>query len=162
VIVVADTSPINFLCQIGRIELLRVLFDEIVIPSAVAAELSQPATPAVSRNFIANLPAWVHCRAPQSIVPMLPQLGAGETEAICLAREIDADLIIIDDKAARTAAAQRGLSVIGTLGVLQLAASRQLVAMPEAVTDLKACGFYMTDRLIEELLKASCSPPPAG
>lgn len=149
--VVSDTSPINHLCQIGHIQILPTLFHRVLIPAAVTTELSREKTSAMVRQFVTNPPSWLEVRPPAIIDVSLEQLGAGEREAISLAQEIQADLVIVDDKAARRAATQLGLNVIGTLGVLKQAAALSLVELPTAVDALQAIGFYMSDQLIQEL-----------
>ena len=63
-IVISDTSPIRYLCQIGRIDILPAIFGSVVVPNAVAAELSREATPQAARDLIGNPPGWLHIRAP--------------------------------------------------------------------------------------------------
>ena len=114
-IVVSDTGPINYLVLIGQIELLAVLFREVVIPATVRQELSSPSTGEAVRSWIEAAPAWVTVRAPTSPHPGIPTLGLGESHAIALARELGAPLLC-DDSAARRAALHAGLDVSGTLG----------------------------------------------
>jgi predicted nucleic acid-binding protein len=97
VIVVCDTSPINYLVLIGHIDVLFSLFREVVIPSAVFSELKHARTPQEVRQWIAQPPAWLQVRSPTSVDPSL-RLGRGETEAISLALELKADLLLMDDR----------------------------------------------------------------
>ncbi len=109
--VVSNSSTLIALSQIGQIELLRCLFDRILIPPAVVIETA----PTV------ELPEWIEPRSlgqPLSAFVLRASLGAGEREAISLALEIDASWLILDDKTARRIAQDLGLSVIGTLGLL--------------------------------------------
>ena len=62
-IVVADTGPINYLILIAHIQVLPVLFEKIILPSVVRDELTQPKTPPVARNWIADPPAWLDIRS---------------------------------------------------------------------------------------------------
>ena len=80
-------------------------------------------------------------------------IDQGEYEAIMLALSIDADLILLDDLAGRRAARERGLEVIGLIGVLQLAAKRGLVDITEAIEKLRLTNFRISERLLERLLK---------
>lgn len=117
-IVIADTTPINYLVLIGEQELLPALFYQVILPEAVFRELLATATPQVVRQWLSNHPQWLEIRkvtmAPDT---SLSHLDEGEREAIQLAEELGADLILVDEKAARREAARRQLATSGTLGV---------------------------------------------
>jgi predicted nucleic acid-binding protein len=104
-IVIADTTPLNYLVLIDRVEVLPQLYDRVLIPVAVWEELQRPETPEAVRAWIARPPAWLEIRPveknPDSAVQ---NLGAGECEAIALAEELHADRLIMDDRAARRVA----------------------------------------------------------
>ena len=97
--------------HLGELDLVRKIFDStILIPPAVARELAGRA-----------LPEWFEVRElrePLSARALEAFLGAGESEALALALEAEADLVLLDDKAARRLAAQLRLAVVGTLGLL--------------------------------------------
>jgi predicted nucleic acid-binding protein len=82
----------------------------------------------------------------------MPRLGRGEQDAIALAGELRADLVLMDDKDGRIEAERLGLTVVGTLGVLERAAERGLLDLPTALTHLQATNFYVDAALIEEAL----------
>ncbi len=151
-IVISDTSPIRYLCLIGRIDLLPAIFESVVVPNAVAAELSRTATPQAACDFIGNPPDWLHIRTPSHPIVATGDFGDGELQAIALALELHADYLIIDDWGARTIAEQQQITVIGTLGVLKIAARRRLVELKQAIDDLQLCGFYISDKLKAEIL----------
>jgi predicted nucleic acid-binding protein len=88
---------------------------------------------------------------PQRRTP-LTRLGPGEQDAIHLAEELHADLILMDDEDGRIEAERRALTVIGTLGVLERAAERGLLDLPPALTRLRATNFFVDDALIQEAL----------
>jgi predicted nucleic acid-binding protein len=79
------------------------------------------------------------------------ELGAGETAVLALAYKSGADLVILDDLQARLVAAELGLKITGTLGVL-LAAHQQGLEpnLPQALTDLQAAGFHVGSMLLEK------------
>jgi predicted nucleic acid-binding protein len=83
-IVISDTSPINYLLQIGLIGLLHDLFRTVIIPHAVCAELQHPGAPQVVSDWVMNLPDWVEVQT-VSVPDLSLELGAGEQEAITLA-----------------------------------------------------------------------------
>jgi predicted nucleic acid-binding protein len=122
-IVVADTSPLNYLIQIECDSLLPQLYTRIVIPTGVMKELEHAGAPAMVRAWLRNIPAWVEV-SPVASAPLaeLSSLGAGEREAIQLSEELNADLLLIDERKGRQEARRRGLRTTGTLGVLVSAA----------------------------------------
>ena len=98
-LVVADTSPINYLILVQHELLLPILYTRVVIPPAVSSELQRPRTPASVRQWVASPPAWFAVQLPQQPLPaqQFPQLGAGEREAIPLAQELHATALLMDD-----------------------------------------------------------------
>ena len=131
-IAVADASPLCYLILIGEIDLLPKLFLEVVAPQAVIAELLHEDAPEGVRNWASNLPAWISTATVDVVTVGLEKLQAGERAAIILAEYIKADLILLDEKAARRVAAERGVRVTGLLGILGEAATRGLVDLPPA------------------------------
>jgi len=71
VIVVSDTSPLNYLVLIEQVQVLPVLFGRVVVPPAVMAELQHAGTPAVVRAWAASPPPWLEIRPPASTKPLL-------------------------------------------------------------------------------------------
>ena len=119
-IVVADTSPINYLILIEEIDILAKMYGTVVIPRSVHDELLRPSAPEVVRKWISQLPAWLEVRRPTSAPdPLLATLDPGERDAIVLAAELYADQLIVDDWQGRREARKRGIRVMGTLGVLR-------------------------------------------
>lgn len=130
----------------------RASFERVVIPPTVFAELHRPNTPAAVQQWVQGLPAWVAVQKPTTIDFTL-QVDAGEREAISLAREIDAAAVLIDDRAGRLAVAQCGLTVVGTLGLLEQASVRGWVALPEALERLRKTNARLDQKLIEAALE---------
>ena len=141
-IAVADASPLCYLVLIGEIDLLPKLFRRVAVPQAVIAELLHEDAPEVVRNWASSLPAWISTAATADVVSSgLEKLQAGERAAIVLAGSIKADLILLDEKAARRVAAEHRLRVTGILGVLGEAATRRLVDLPSAIDRLRKTAF---------------------
>jgi predicted nucleic acid-binding protein len=141
-IVVSDTSPINYLVLIGRADLLARLYGRVIVPLAVDAELQRDSTPLVVRQWIARPPAWLSIGpAPANQDPGLSRLGKGEREAISLAQELRVDAILIDERDGRRAAEQRHLVVVGTLQVLDTAAEEGLLDLPSTLSELRNTTF---------------------
>jgi predicted nucleic acid-binding protein len=132
---------------------LPILFGRIFIPRAVAEELQHPNTPAVVRAWLADPPAWLKVRPlvgrPDAA---LATLEAGEQEAIVLAQELQADILLVDDGKARDLAIQQGLRVMGTVGVLEQAAARGLVDLPEVLARLLTTNFRILRAIIDDAL----------
>jgi predicted nucleic acid-binding protein len=97
-IVIADTSPINYLILIGEVEVLPALYGRVFVPPAVCDELQRVRASEAVRAWIAEPPAWLEVRAPsQSSDAQFSRLDAGERDAILLAEELRAGLLIIDE-----------------------------------------------------------------
>lgn len=153
--VVSDTSPLCYLLLIDQIDLLPALFGRTLIPRAVANELSHPAADRRLRDWIATPPSWLEVLVAPEPHATLSRLDSGESEAISLAEALKADLVILDERKARQAASERGLSVIGLLGVLALASDRRLVDLPAALDLLQRTSFRAEPRLFKLLLDRS-------
>jgi predicted nucleic acid-binding protein len=151
-LVVSDTGPLNYLLLCGVVDLLPALFDKVVVPPAVVAELQDEGAPDIVRSWACALPQWVGVRSPARVESQ-PDLDYGEQEAIALALEIDADVVLMDDLAARSAAKQHGLNVIGTLGLLVRAAENGLADLPTILRALAATTFRIDPKLIREALQ---------
>ena len=127
-IVVADTSPLNYLIQVDCESLLPSLYKRVLIPAAVLEELGDPAAPASVNRWLLNVPTWVEVKkTTTSPDAALSFLDPGELQAIQLAQEQRADLLLIDERRGRLEAMRRGLATTGTLGILLTAAERGLI-----------------------------------
>jgi predicted nucleic acid-binding protein len=155
-LVIADTGPVNYLVLIGHIDLLRVLFEKVVLPTTVRSELASGKAPPPVRDWTANLPVWVEVReAPlgQPEDASLKGIDAGEKAAIQLAASLNADLLLMDDRKGVSAALRKGLRVTGTLGILDLAAQRGLADFAQAVNQLRQTTFRVPQTLLDALLE---------
>lgn len=153
-VVVADTSPLNYLVLIGQIETLHALYGGVLVPPEVLAELADPGAPPRVASWIASRPAWVQIRAVRQNQRdlTLRHLDPGERAAIFLAQEERNALLLVDDAAGRTEANRRKIPNTGTLGILRAAALRDLLHLPAALTRLEATNFRVSQSLIEQLL----------
>ncbi|MGB3531889.1 MAG: DUF3368 domain-containing protein [Microcoleaceae cyanobacterium] len=153
-IIVSDTSPLCYLILIDYINLLPQLYESVLIPQAVANELSDRNAPELIKNWIAKPPNWLQIKSinPQSDLT-LQKLDLGEQEAILLAEEYKINLLLIDERAARRIAQARNLNVTGLLGVLGYGASKGLIDFSTAITCLQETTFYASPKLINTLLK---------
>jgi predicted nucleic acid-binding protein len=144
---VSNSSPLIALAAIGQFHLLPALYDVVLIPAAVSAEI-QPSIP--------KRPDWLQLKPLANAVPAVVGrrgLGAGEREAISLSLELSAKRVILDDRPARRLAQALGLKVVGTLGILLVAKRRGLIERVRPLLDaLAAQSFFMSAQLYRELL----------
>jgi len=153
-IVVSDTSCVSNLLSVGQVSLLPRLFGEVLIPPAVELEL---------RRFHADLPDFLKTVAPTDqarIHRLLLELDPGEAEAICLARELKADRLLIDESVGRAVALREGVAIIGVVGIL-VAAKRSgfLTAIGPVLQRLETeAGFRLSQSLKADALRAVGEP----
>lgn len=150
-IIVADTGPVNYLILIGHIGLISPLYGSLILPPAVHRELLHPRAPLDVRRWAGELPAWAEVRTPKD-ASRFAELGPGEREAISLALEAKADVLLIDETKGRETAVANGVRVKGILGVLEDAADRHLVNLSEAITKLRATNMFLADDVVQKVL----------
>jgi len=160
-IVVSDTSPVNYLLAIDRIDVLPKLFGTVIIPSSVMAELKAPEAPETNLHWLASLPAGFETRSATRLDLTL-DLDAGEREAICLAEELAAAAVLLDEKKGRAVARQRGLTVVGTIGILERAASLGLLDLEMALIALQRTTFFGSEELMRAALARARKARGAG
>ena len=153
-LVVADTSPIRYLVEIGHIGLLPQLFERIFIPSLVYDELRHPSAPALVRAWANSPPAWLEV-LPVTVSddPAFRGLDDGEKSALTLGMTLRAELILIDDRKGAAVALQKGFQITGTLGLLTRSAQRGILDLPDALARLKRTNFHYRQELFDDLLK---------
>lgn len=154
-IIISDTTPLHYLILLEQAELLEKLFGKIVIPEAVFDEMQHEGTPEFIRLWIEHLPAWIEIKTPsQNNLERVKELGRGETEAIALAIETNADAILMDDRRAIREARKNNLLVLTTLGILELAAAKNLIDFSQTLAELAKTNFRLpSDEIVEEFLK---------
>lgn len=155
--VISNSSPLINLAAINKLDLLGKLYSEIVIPEAVWKEVvidgkGQSGSEAVKRA------KWIRKESVTDFVlvrALMLTLDKGESEAITLAKEKNADLLIIDERFARDVADNIGLKYIGTLGVLREAKSKGLISgMKKYMNLLKMkAGFWLSEEVYKEILE---------
>ncbi len=149
-IVVADSGPLHYLIRLEQVDLLRRFYGQVLVPQAVAGELSTVGAPGVVREWITRPPSWVEVRpvASDVIAAITDDLDLGERSAIALAETLHADLLLIDEAAGRAEAKRRHLRVTGTLGVLRTGAEQGLVNVTDLLERLRTTSFYLDDALL--------------
>ena len=152
IVVVADTSPLNYLIQIEHDTVLPLLYERVLVPSAVIDELRHPNGLETVRTWLTRLPSWLLVEnVVESENAELARLDRGERQAIELARLAHADLLLMDERLGVRIARRQGLSVTGTLGVLLQAAWRGLIDVDKALAGLQNTDFRCSPRVFEEV-----------
>lgn len=152
--VVADTSPLNYLVLIGHINLLPQLYGRVLIPESVLEELSDIEAPPLVRNWATNRPQWIEVSPATSIDDAgLSRLHAGERDAISLGLTVHADAVLLDERRGRQEAENRGLKLIGTLGVLVAAYDRGLINLGAAIDSLRQTSFHASPKLLASIVE---------
>jgi predicted nucleic acid-binding protein len=160
-IVVSDTSPILYLLLIDQLDLLPRLYQRIIIPDVVQAEMQNPGAPLALQNWISAPPNWLEIHpvsntansAPKDVRTLLQRLDPGEQAAILLAQSLNADLLIVDDLDARQTAQNLGINITGMLGILGEAAKRNWINFSETLERLvQETNFRASPKLIQALL----------
>lgn len=149
-IVVADTTPLVHLSRIGRLDLIALLFREVLIPRAVWSEVGGSEAGA---QWVVELAGAAWLRVVDD--PQLEDLGLdpGETAAILLAEAMHADLLLIDERRGRAVATERHIPIIGTVGVVGVARRRGFVERARPILEaLRADGFWLSDEVMESVL----------
>ena len=155
-IVVSDTSPVLSLARIGRLELLRLLYEQVLIPSAVHDELLA-ATRRLPTPIDFDFLPWLVIARPSNrrhVEKLCEDLDIGEAEAIVLAIERHAHLLLVDERRGRRAATEAGLTVTGLLGVVAHAKRARLIDAAKPLLDelIGSARFWMSPALYREVL----------
>ena len=158
-IVVSDTTPLISLLKINRLDLLQKLFGDVLIPQAVFDELTADerfdleASQIRQKKFISvksvNVPESV------SVLKRATGLDQGESEAIVLTDELEADLLLMDEAKGRNVSVQMGISIMGTIGILMAAyEEKKLTAdeVRECIAGLQSAGRHIGQRHYQMLL----------
>lgn len=152
-IVVSNTSPFCYLVLISHHDVLRQLYQAVHISQAALNELRHPDAPPMVRNWATNPPPWLQIHPdPLDADQTLATLHSGERTALRLAEQLRADIVLLDESAARTLATQRGLKVAGVLGVLRDAANADLLDITDAIDRLRQTNFRASPELLRSIL----------
>jgi predicted nucleic acid-binding protein len=155
-LVVADTSPLNYLVRIELAEILPKLYGTVIIPSEVRDELLAPDAPSTIKDWAKNPPDWLEVQAPDPTLrddPRWRSLDLGERAALALATQRQPALLLIDERAGSAIARSLGLQTTGTLGILDNAARQRLISLPDAIERLKQTSFRYPKAIVARLLE---------
>ena len=157
-IVVSDTSPINNLAAIGHLQLLRKLYGQVIIPEAVYSELVSFSVAGAEEVKTFD---WILVRSvdDRELVSSFIDKGldVGESEAIALAIELEAERILMDETIGRGVAKEQGLALTGVVGVLVKAKDCGLIKEVKSLLDRlrDPVNFWISDALYQRVLEAA-------
>jgi predicted nucleic acid-binding protein len=160
-IVISNTTPLIGVSILGRFDLLKQLFGEIIIPTAVYDELTGKGSGRVGAAEVAEGVAagWIHVENISStplLITLQVDLDAGESEAIALALEKHSDLLLLDERRGRGKAKALGLEITGTIGILLLAREKGIeLDMRLELEKLRTHGFRISDSLFKQIIQSS-------
>ena len=153
-LVISDTSPLCYLLLIEQVDLLPQMYSRVVIPQAVRDELADERSPKRVKRWIEEPPIWLKIQPVSAQLDAdLEELDLGERESILLAEQLNADLLLVDDRKARQVARSRKVRIVGVLGILEEAATMGIVDLPKAIVRLQQTTFRVSPSLIQSLLK---------
>lgn len=154
-VIIADSGPLISLALIGHLDLLRQLYQQVLVPPAVWHEVTVKGWGMPGAETVSQL-TWLEIRKPepQVLQPLSILVDPGEAEAIALAQTITDSIVLLDDSQARRVAERFNIPRIGTLGILRRAKKRGLItAIRPHVEFLKANNIYMADNLVAAVLR---------
>lgn len=150
-IVVPDAGPLIYLAGAGRIELLRALYTSVVVPRVVFDEVTVAGAGLIGSAEVAAA-SWMQVVNLAPDASLLGRLDAGEAAAIPLAEALGA-ILLVDDGEARAVAGERGIPVVGSLGVLLGAKQRgHLDAVRPVLNRMMELGMFVSAGLRARVL----------
>ncbi len=158
--IICNTSPLQYLHQLGCLHLLPSLAQRIIVPPAVVDELATGRVQGVDLPILEKLD-WVSVRTPvsKSAIPLVTDLGAGETEVLALALESTDCVAVLDDALGRRVATMLGIRLRGTLGLLLDAKKAGLItAVTPLLGQLQVLGFRLSPQTRSAVLGLAGEP----
>ena len=156
-IVVSDTTPLIGLASIGRLELLFQLFGEVYIPQAVYDEtVTHGREEGIAKQVVASA-GWIHVVAVKdrlAVDVLLDEMDLGEVETIILAKEMNAEWVLMNERKGRRKLSQLNIPKIGTLGILLKAKQLRLIPkLKPEIEKLQQTAFSISPSVVSEILK---------
>jgi len=152
-IVVCDSSPIIALALIDKLELLDQLFNEVIIPFNVYKELTIPNKPEAKKIKLWAKTKTFAAKNLRTVKLLQTMLDAGESEAISLYWERNADYLLIDEKKGRRIAKYNNVNIIGTLGILLISKKKRYISTVKPFLEqLQHSDIRISDELIKKTL----------
>ncbi|MEW6717131.1 MAG: DUF3368 domain-containing protein [Chloroflexota bacterium] len=153
---ISNTTPLIGLASIGRFDLLRQLFGELIIPKAVFEEVVMSGREEGGAKGEVSSAGWIKVVSVEdqlAVEVLLDELDRGEAEVIVLARETNADWVLMDEKKGRRKITQLGMRKIGTVGILLKAKEAGLIESVGGELDqLREKGFSISQYVVDRVL----------
>lgn len=144
-IVISDTSCLIALNNIGSLNILKDLYNEVIITNEVKNEFGE------------SLPNWINIVKVQDLQKkreLEEVLDMGEASSIALSLEIEDSILIIDERKGRKIASSLNIKIIGTIGVLILAHKKGLIKdLITVILKLVNSGFRLSDNLLNRIIE---------
>ena len=150
IIIISDTSCLIALTNAHKLDILTKTYKNIQVTPEVKKEYEEKGD---------MLPSWIKAKEPNNtewVNKLKAEFGGGESEAIVLAKETENGLLVLDDSKARNYAADIGIKVTGTMGIIDEARKRKIITINEAVdtlTIMKNNGFRVSDKLLNDFVE---------
>lgn len=146
-LVVADSSALIIYERINRLDILQSVYDTLIVPPAVVREVFHTHA----------LPDWIHEQRLTAMVAsriVAARLGDGEREAIALALELNASLLLLDDLPARHLAQELGIKILGSAGVLVTAKEKGVIELVgPLLREMQEYDFRVSQKVVTGILK---------
>jgi predicted nucleic acid-binding protein len=150
----SDTSPIIALALCDKLDLLDKLFDRIIIPQAVFNELAIPNKPQSAKIIEWAKDKIISVKDTATVKALSLNLDLGESEAMSLYWEINADFLLIDEKRGRSVALRNGVKIVGTIGILLSAKQKGFITSIKPFLDtLRLNNYHISDILYHQYLE---------
>ena len=154
--VICDSTVLIGLAKIGKLDLLKQIYEEVYIPEAVYTEVVSRGKGKPGVREIANA-LWIKkepVKERRTVDLLIAEMGHGEAEVLVLGKELNADWLLVDDERARTAAVSAGFNIIGLAGILLLAKQLKLIPSIKPLFDeLRNKNFRISDKICKQILK---------
>ena len=152
-IILSDSGPLIALSKINYLHILNEFFNEIIIPQAVWMEVVEKGNGRPGSKDVQDA-YWILVNEAKDILgieALKHEIGVGESETIILAKELKADIVLIDDRIAREIAISMGLNVTGTLAIIYEAINRNIINedFREIIKVLKKNNVWISDELLD-------------
>jgi len=152
VIVVSDSGPLIALSKINHLHILSEFFGEIIVPQAVWTEVVEKGKDRPGSKEVQEA-KWILAKKVKNMLgieALKHEIGIGESETIILAKELNADIVLIDDRIARGIAKSMGLNVAGTLAIIHEAIERKIIDedFREIINVMRKNNIWISDELV--------------
>lgn len=155
-IVVSNSTVLIGLARINKLDLLKNLFSKVYIPAAVFNELTRVNKPGSSEIKKASYLIQKSPKDSQEVALLLGNLDRGEAEVLALSKELNADLVLVDEEKARKAGVIAGFEIMGLMGVLLMAKRNGLLkSIRPLIDELVKKKFRVAEDIVAAILKSA-------